>query len=74
VPGRRERRDDMNARSRIATAAFLAGRQLRIVFDFATAARPKPDDEFRRKMTLFLVIVIAVLTMVLVRKLMGYYP
>ena len=62
----------MTTRGRITTAALLAGRRLRIVFDFARAARPKPVDDFRRKMTLFLVI--AVLTMVLVRKLRGYYP
>jgi hypothetical protein len=64
----------MNVRSRITTASRLASHRCRTVLGFQKTARPKADYDFPRKMTLFLVIVIAVLTMVLVRKLMGYYP
>jgi hypothetical protein len=65
----------MNVRSRIATAARVAGRRFCMAFGLAPAIwSTKPDDDFPRKMTLFLVIVIAALALVLVRKLMGCYP
>jgi len=64
----------MDNRKRITTLARSAGRRFWMAFGLAPAIWSKPDDDFPRKMTLFLVIVIAVLSMVLVRKLMGYYP
>jgi hypothetical protein len=61
----------MVTRGWIATASRIAGQGWRIVSNFTTEARPKPDDEFQRKMKLFLIVVIAALAMVMVRKLMG---
>jgi len=64
----------MDNRKKITTITRSAGRRFWMTFGLASGIWSKPDDDFPRKMTLFLVIVIAVLTMVLVRKLMGYYP